>query len=95
VHGLGAVRLAQGEIAAAIPLLEQALALREHRELDKTLMADTRFLLARALWQRRNERRRARALATAAQVTYASRSASKQQSEVVAWLSTHKDPSAR
>jgi len=88
LHGLGEVRLARGQAAAAVSYLTSALAMREKDELDATLLADTRFALARALWLDGGDRRHARALAVAARDAYKSRQRPA-AAEVVSWLAAH------
>jgi eukaryotic-like serine/threonine-protein kinase len=88
LHGLGEVRLMQREVATAIPYLKRALEIREVDEVDPTLVADTRFALARALWLDGGDRRRARALAVAARDGYASRQRP-EVADVAAWLAAH------
>jgi eukaryotic-like serine/threonine-protein kinase len=69
--GLGESFLAENQPGAAIVPLERALAIRQAGETDRTLVADTSFSLARALWDARVDRARARRLASVAQKTYA------------------------
>ena len=88
LHGLGEVRLAQGEVVAAVSYLTRALDIREKHEVDPTLLADTRFALARALWLNGGDRRRARALALAARDAYKSRQRP-EVADVTAWLASH------
>ena len=78
----------QQEVPAAISYLERALLIREVDEFDPTLVADTRFALARALWLDGGDRRRARALAVAARDAYVSRQRS-EAADVTAWLASH------
>src|SRR5262249_29261295 len=47
LQGIGAARLAQGVPDAAVPVLEKALQIRETREPNKLIIAETRFSLAR------------------------------------------------
>jgi tetratricopeptide (TPR) repeat protein/predicted Ser/Thr protein kinase len=68
--GLGQAWLALGRPEAARPLLEHALRLREPGP-DRLALAETRFALARALWDAGADRARARALALAAREAYA------------------------
>ena len=48
--GLGLAHLTAGRSTEALPPLERALRLREAHEPDPTLVTETRFALARALW---------------------------------------------
>jgi tetratricopeptide (TPR) repeat protein len=89
LNGLGEVRLAQRSVTSAIPLLEQALAIREAHPADMSLIADTRFALARALWEEGAHRRRARSLARKARDTYASSNRPQNERVAAAWLTAH------
>ena len=94
LHSLGEIGLAQGKIAVAVSYLTRALGIREKHEVDATLVADTRFALARALWLAGGDRRRARALAVAARDAYASRQRP-EATDVAAWLAAHSLPGRR
>ena len=94
LHSLGEVRFAQGEVPKAVSYLTKALEIREEHEVDPTLVADTRFALARALWLQGGDRRRARALAVAARDAYASRQRP-EAADVAAWLAAHPSPRRR
>jgi eukaryotic-like serine/threonine-protein kinase len=89
LQGLGEVKIAAGDSAGATLFLEEALRIREQREPQPLLVADTRFALARALWERTAARPRARTLATAAQRTYATQSRTKKEQAVATWLAAH------
>jgi eukaryotic-like serine/threonine-protein kinase len=67
--GLGRVALARGRRAAARPLLERGLAMRERRHGDLHDLADARLALAQALWP--EDPARARALAAEAERAFA------------------------
>jgi tetratricopeptide (TPR) repeat protein len=90
LHGLGEVKLAQADPAGAARLFEEALSLREKAELDVTIVADTRFGLARALWDSGGDRTRARSLATQARTIFAAHDRTKREQVVTAWLEAHK-----
>ena len=90
LHGLGKLRVAQERAAAGIPLLEQALSIRERDEVDLTLTADTRFALACALWESGSDRRRARSLAAAAKDVYARSNRPEGEQTVATWLAAHR-----
>ena len=94
LHGLGEVRLAQGEVQASVSYLERALELRALDEVDPTTIANTRFALARALWLDGADRRRARSLAVAARDAYERRQRP-EAAEVAAWLASHSSPRRR
>jgi tetratricopeptide (TPR) repeat protein/predicted Ser/Thr protein kinase len=50
-HGIGSTLFEMRRVAEALPYLERALALRESNPLDPDLLSNTRYNLARALWQ--------------------------------------------
>ena len=86
---LGDVKLAMGDPAAARSYFERALRIRERSEPDPTLIAETRFGLARALWESGGDRARALSLARAARETYERNNRPRQLSTVGAWLASH------
>jgi tRNA A-37 threonylcarbamoyl transferase component Bud32/tetratricopeptide (TPR) repeat protein len=86
LHGYGALRLAQGRAADAIPMLEEALAIRQRTNGEATFTADTRFSLARALWEGGKNHRRALSLAATARDTYETHQRAREGAAVVAWL---------
>ena len=69
--GLGQTQLAERDARAAVLTLERALAIRARREPNTTLVAETRFALARALWAGGDHRQRALSLAKEARAAYA------------------------
>jgi tetratricopeptide (TPR) repeat protein len=69
--GIGQALLSLARPAEAVEPLEHALRLREANEPNASVVADTRFALARALWDGGGDRRRARALAAQARQAYA------------------------
>ena len=64
--GLGRALLGQKRNAAAVAPLEEALSIRIEKHAPPAQLAETRFALARALWSRPAERRRALALGVTA-----------------------------
>jgi serine/threonine-protein kinase len=86
---LGKIRLATGDSTSAVSYLERALGIREQYDSDATLVAETRFGLARALWERGGDLRRALSLARSARETYATNNRPRKLSEVDAWLAAH------
>ena len=88
LQGLAEVRIVQAKPADAIPLLEETLAIRESQRRQPVRLAETRFALARALWESRGDRRAARSLAVQAQDDFASTST--QGRDVGQWLAAHK-----
>ncbi len=95
LQGFGMVRLARGEPRAALPFLEDALRIREAGESIPYNVAETRFSLARALWESGGDRRRALKLATQAQQTYATGGYPKHERAVTEWLAEHKGSTNR
>ena len=90
--GLGETELDTGQPKAAALNLERALRIREHQELDPIQVAETRFALARALWQAGGDRSRARTLATQARAAYATQPLfAPKLRPIDDWLATH-DP---
>ena len=97
--GLAKVHLARGRPADALRLAERAVRLREASGAAAELIAESRFALARGLWDAPvgRDRERARAEARAAVGAYRSAGAVKatQLAEVETWLLGHKDNEAR
>jgi serine/threonine protein kinase len=87
--GIGASYIAEGDPTSAIVPLERAFKIREERETDPARRAETRFALARALWEAGRDRGRARLLAEAARDTYAKAVAKPKLVEVESWLRGH------
>jgi eukaryotic-like serine/threonine-protein kinase len=89
--GIGVARWKQGHFAQALPPLERALRIREAHEPDAATVAETRFALARALWDEGQERARARRLAEAAGEAYAREpSQAEHAGAVTRWLAGHR-----
>ena len=92
--GLAEVALDQRDFEAARVHAERAVSVREAGEVAPGLLADARFVLARALWNDQTQRKRARALAE--QVRDALAAADRpggvdpSLDEVEAWLATHR-----
>src|SRR4029079_1923452 len=61
--GIGLSYLAEDDASSALAPLERAYKIREAHELDPSRRAETRFALARSLWETNRDRARARALA--------------------------------
>ena len=73
----------------AVPLLERALKILQTWNQEATRLGDTRFALARALWDEGRALRRARTLAEEARRDYQKEpSATKQLADVEAWIAT-------
>jgi tetratricopeptide (TPR) repeat protein len=85
--GLGRAYLGEGRAADAVPPLEEALRIRVERHMDAEHMGEVRFALARALWSRPAERKRARTLAQDARADYAGLKADATSvAEIDVWL---------
>jgi tetratricopeptide (TPR) repeat protein len=69
--GLGVAQVALGDARGAVGTLERALRIREATEPDALLVAETRFALARALWDAHQDRARALSLASLARAAFA------------------------
>jgi tetratricopeptide (TPR) repeat protein len=84
--GIGESYLAEGNASSALVPLERAFRIREAKEVEPSRRAETRFALARALWDSRRDRGRARVLADEAKATYAKTAAKAKLAEIDAWL---------
>ena len=86
--GLGQATLESGDAGAAIEPLERALVLREAGPAEASRLANTRFVLARALWETHRDRTRARELAEQAREAFAGLGEAGQGDvqEIDAWL---------
>ena len=85
--GIGVSYLAEGPPESALPHLERALEIRDSQEKDAARRAETRFALARALWNSKRDRPRAYALALEAKKEYGGATAAKDRlMEVEEWL---------
>jgi hypothetical protein len=82
----GRALLALGRPQDAIGPLERALHLREAKEPDASLVAETRFALARSLWDADADRALARSLGEKARGGYAKANDAKDLAQVEAWL---------
>jgi len=88
--GLGQAQLAQRAPTAAVAPLERALALLEHAgACAPERLSDTRFALARALWESGGDQRRAFALAGQARDSYPQSSNQRHLQEMATWLRKH------
>ena len=90
--GLATVAQQTGDPASARAHAERAVSIRKAVAVAPTLLAEARFVLARALWSERHERARAHALAGQARDAYAEHGPGKEDdlAEVEAWLATHR-----
>jgi eukaryotic-like serine/threonine-protein kinase len=91
--GLAKVALAQGEAREAVSLAERAVRVSEEGNASPVVLANVRFVLARASWDAGDERSRAIALAQQALEAYQEAGAGKatERAEVEAWLETATD----
>ena len=87
--GIGTSYLSEGDPSNAIVPLERAFKIREAYETDPSRRAETRFALARALWESGRDRLRARALAEQAHDSYAKAELKTNVAEVDSWLHLH------
>jgi serine/threonine protein kinase len=84
--GIGVTYLDDNEPGSALAPLERAYKIREAQEVDWTRRAETRFALARSLWETNRDRIRARALAEQAREGYAKSAVKTKAAEVERWL---------
>ena len=87
--GIGVSYLAEADPSSAIVPLERAFKIREAQETDPSRRAETRFALARALWESRRDRGRARVLAEEAREGYAKAAVKAKLAEGDSWLHGH------
>jgi eukaryotic-like serine/threonine-protein kinase len=91
--GTGVAQVALHRAGEAVPILTRALDIRERHELKPEVRAETRFALARALWETGSERDRARTLASAARAEYTKvPNMESHTGEIDAWLATRAAP---
>jgi tetratricopeptide (TPR) repeat protein len=90
--GIGQALLREGKAAEAIAPLERALELRVSTNETHLRLGETRFALAKALWDGGGDRARARALALAAR---ADQPRPERRAEVDRWLDLHSPPAVR
>jgi tetratricopeptide (TPR) repeat protein len=88
--GMGIAHWKEGRPLEAVAPLERALQIREAHEPDPAVVAETRFSLARVLWDVGRERARARHLVEAARAFFERTPARADQArEVTRWLAEH------
>ncbi len=87
--GIGTSYLSEGDASNAIVPLERAFKIREAHETDPSRRAETRFALARALWESGRDQPRARSLAEQAHDSYAKAELKTNVAEVDSWLHLH------
>ena len=86
LQGIGNARLIQGSASAAVPVLEEALRLRQEESPNQYLVAETRFSLARALWESGRDRKRSLNLAHEAQRTFGGHTFPRREQAVTRWI---------
>ena len=84
--GIGLSYLAEDDPQSALAPLERAYKIREAHEVDPSRRAETRFALARSLWETNHDRGRARALAEQAREAYTKGDVKAKVVEVDSWL---------
>jgi tetratricopeptide (TPR) repeat protein len=91
LRGRAEARLGLGRTEEAIADAERALAIVAEDGSSQSALANTRLVLARALWGRKADRARAHALAEAARDTYreAGDAHADELATVDRWLATH------
>ena len=87
--GIGASYLSEGDASNAIVPLERAFKIREAHETDPSRRGETRFALARALWDSGRDHLRARSLAEQARASYTEAELETNVAEVNSWLQLH------
>jgi len=87
--GIGISYLSEGDALSALVPLERAFKIRRGQEADPTKRAETSFALARALWESRRDRGRARALAQEAKDDYDRAQLADKAVSVQEWLHQH------
>jgi len=84
--GIGQSYLAERDPLSAVAPLERAWRIREAKETDPSRRAETRFALARALWDTARDHRRAEQLAHGARDAYVQADGKTKVADVEAWL---------
>jgi tetratricopeptide (TPR) repeat protein len=87
--GIGISYLIEGNPSSALAPLERALKIRSSKELERSRIAETRFALARALWDSNRDRGRARVLASDAKRDFVAATKALGAADVDAWLRDH------
>jgi serine/threonine protein kinase len=88
--GIGESYLAERDALSALAPLERAWKIREAKETGPARRGETRFALARALWDSERDRARATGLAQGAREAYAQAGDKAKASEIDAWLAQRK-----
>jgi serine/threonine protein kinase len=88
--GIGESYLAERDALSALAPLERAWRIREAKETEAARRGETRFALARALWDSDRDRARAETLARGARDAYAQAGDKAKVADVDAWLASRK-----
>jgi serine/threonine protein kinase len=88
--GIGESFLSEREALSALTPLERAWKIREAKETDPARRAETRFALARALWDSERDRVRGQSLAQGARDAYVQAGDKAKVAEVDTWLASRK-----
>jgi tetratricopeptide (TPR) repeat protein len=84
--GIGVSYVDEGAPVVALASLEEAFKIREEQDPDPLRKAETRFAFARALWDSKRDKAKARVLAEEARAVYAEGGAKAKLAEVETWL---------
>jgi serine/threonine protein kinase/tetratricopeptide (TPR) repeat protein len=87
--GIGISYLEERDPQKAVAYLRRAQEIRDEGQSRPSKRGETKFALARALWESRRDRRQARSLATAARSAYETAKNSSKVAEVEDWLREH------
>jgi eukaryotic-like serine/threonine-protein kinase len=90
-RGLAAAKINQGESKVAVPLLEEALQICEGGDCDPVVVGDANLALARALWESRGDRARARLHGNTALKVYREARSTKREQAAKTWLVAHRE----
>jgi serine/threonine protein kinase len=88
--GIGVSFLAERDALSAIAPLERAWKIREAKETEPARRGETRFALARALWESDRDRARAATLGQNAREAYVQSGDKTKIADVDAWLASHR-----
>jgi len=87
--GIGVSYLDEGKAESALEPLARAFGIREALDPEPSRKAETRFAFARALWESKRDKDRARSLAEEARATYAKSGSKARVAEIDTWLRAH------
>jgi tetratricopeptide (TPR) repeat protein len=89
--GIGESYLSERDAVSALAPLERAWKIREAKETEPARRGETRFALARALWDSERDRPRAEGLALGAREAYAQAGDKAKVSDIEGWLAQRKN----